>query len=128
MKNSTEQKQDITELIKSWEDVLAYNGETQEQFDHRTQFDDQNDKDIKVWKAICLALNEGELLKYDGKTHLYFPYLYSAGSGSGFSFYDCTYDDSFSYVGSRLCLKESRLAIHAGKTFTPQLKAYLVAA
>ena len=124
MKNVTTKKT-ITEIVKTFEDALAYNGETAEQFAHRTQFDSPDDIAIKKVKVICLALNEGEVLQYDGKRWLYYPWFDVTGSGSGFSFYDCYYGYSHSSVGSRLCLKSSELAEYAGKQFTSEFEAAL---
>lgn len=115
---------DIKKVITSFEAALAYNGVSSEEFEKSTAFDTDDEKAYKKLKQIVLALNEGESLKYDGRTWLYYPW-FSVGSGVGFSYYDYCYDYSRSCVGSRLCFKNRELAIYAGKQFTAIYEAYL---
>lgn len=97
---------DITEKIKTFQDVLDYNGETLEQFNERTKNDSPDEVGHKKCKAIVLALNEGENV-----TSGYYPWFNAARSASGFSFDVCDYDHGGSLVGSRLLLKEPRKSV-----------------
>ncbi|MBD3748534.1 MAG: hypothetical protein IE931_03465 [Sphingobacteriales bacterium] len=68
--------------------------------------------------TIIEAYNEGWQPDWtDSNETKYYPWFRLVGSGVGFSYdvYGC--GDSHTYVGSRLVLKSSDLAIHVGKTF-----------
>lgn len=80
----------------------------------------------KVFRINCV-LNEGwtpDWLNYD--EYKYYPWFDMAGSGSGFSYYDCCYAYVFSCVGSRLVYKTRELAKFAGQTFLEEYKGYMV--
>jgi hypothetical protein len=114
----------ITDQIKSFEDALAYNGVSMEEFTKNTAFDLPHQVAGKKIEQIALALNEGVRMQYDGSTSLYYPY-FSVGSGVGFSSYGFCYDNSDSVVGSRLCYRTRELAIYAGKQFASIYEEYL---
>lgn len=65
----------------------------------------------KIW-VIAEAAREGKKLSRG-----YFPYFWldRAGSGSGFSYYDCHCDDDLSFVGARHEFPDADSAIYAGK-------------
>jgi hypothetical protein len=75
---------------------------------------------------IAEALNDG--WKPDWKNtseNKYYPW-FDLSSGSGLSYYDCGFDCSNSFVGSRLCFKSKELAEYAGKQFIKLYEAYFV--
>lgn len=114
----------ITDQIKTFEDAIAYNGVSIEDFTKSTAFDMPHHVAQKKIEQIALALNEGTPMKYDGSTSLYYPY-FLVGSGVGFSCSDFICDSSCSYVGSRLCYRTKELSIYAGKQFTNIYEEYL---
>ncbi|WP_282635806.1 hypothetical protein [Sphingobacterium thalpophilum] len=99
--------------IKSLEDALAYNGESIEEFNHRTQFDNDQQRAGKELEVINQALRMGNPLG----DYWYYPVFNSARSASGFSFFAYYFDYAYSYVGSRLCVEDSDKAEYSGKTF-----------
>lgn len=110
----------ITDKIKSFEDALAANGETLEQFNERTKNDTPDEVGYKKVKAIVLALNEGETVKSG-----YWPWFRRVSSGVGLSYDVCGRDGGYAYVGSRLLLKSSSLARYAGEQFPAEYKEWI---
>ena len=110
----------ITDKIKSFEDALAANGETLEQFNERTKNDTPDEVGYKKVKAIVLALNEGETVKSG-----YWPWFRRVSSGVGLSYDVYVYDYVFAAVGSRLLLKSSSLARYAGEQFPAEYKEWI---
>lgn len=100
--------------IKTFEDALAYNGETIEQFNERTKSMSPDTVGYEKIKSIVLALNEGENVKRG-----YYPWFWKEeqGSGVGLSFYDGGYAYDCASVGARLLFKTSELATYAGQQF-----------
>lgn len=123
----------ITDLIKTFEDALAYKGETLEEFKHRTQFDEPHEVAYKRCCVIVFALNQGRLVVFDGDTTFYriwFRIVKDASSPSGFGF-SCdvwSYSITDAYVGARLCFFDPNVAEYAGTQFlhefTPFLNGY----
>lgn len=117
---------DTKELIKTFEDACEAEGIDYEDFLLENGHLPKDEYAYKQLKIIVKALNGGEVLDYkDATVTKYYPYFYSAGSGSGFSFSDAYYVIDHSYVGSRLLLKTSALATYAGKQFTEIYSQYL---
>jgi len=82
---------------------------------------------------INRVLNEGWQPDWnDDDQYKYYPwfdmeaYGEDAGSGVGFSFNDYYYDDSLSYVGSRLVYPTRELAKFAGETFLAEYRGFMV--
>lgn len=116
----------IMDRIKDLADALEYNGETLDQFNKRTEHDEDHEKAYKELCVIALALNEGKRMDYSNtNVYKYYPYFYAAGSGSGFSCtgFSCAYD--FSAVGSRLCVNTSEKATYMGKQFIEIYNRYI---
>lgn len=109
-----------TDKIKSFEDALAANGETLEQFNERTKNDTPDEVGYKKVKAIVLALNEGETVKSG-----YWPWFRRLSSGVGLSCYVYVLDGVYANVGSRLLLKSSSLARYAGEQFAAEYKEWI---
>jgi hypothetical protein len=77
-------------------------------------------KHVAGYLKLCMisdVLNEGWTPDFtDGNQPKYYPWMkYTAGSG--FSYYDCAYDRSYSGVGARLCFKSRALAEYAAQQF-----------
>ncbi|WP_286753895.1 MULTISPECIES: hypothetical protein [Sphingobacterium] len=111
--------------IKTLQDALDYVGETIDQFNHRTQFDDDAQKAGKELEVIVLAVRQGNILGHNQGDKWYFPLFYSKRSASGFSFDDCGYGHSRSCVGSRLCVESAEKAEYLGKQFADIYDRYL---
>lgn len=104
--------------IKTFQDALDYIGESLENFNYRTQFDDDCQRAGKELEVIVLAVRQGNELGHEEDDYWYYPYFYSKRSSVGFSYdvYLCA--DSGSGVGSRLCVESSEKAKYLGTQFT----------
>ena len=111
--------------IKTLQDALDYVGETTDQFNRRTQFDDDAQKAGKELEVIALAIRQGNTLGRKQGDKWYFPYFNSKRSASGFSFHVFFYDRSYSFVGSRLCVESAEKAAYMGKQFIDIYDRYL---
>ncbi|WP_312363954.1 hypothetical protein [Sphingobacterium sp.] len=111
--------------IKTLQDALDYVGETTDQFNRRTQFDDDAQKAGKELEVIALAIRQGNTLGRNQGDKWYFPYFNSKRSASGFSFNVYDYDHSHSDVGSRLCVESAEKADYMGKQFIDIYDRYL---
>lgn len=108
----------IMERIKTLSDALAYNGETEAEFNKRTEHDADHEKAYKELCVIALALNEGKRMDYsDTDVYKYYPWFNAAGSGSGFSFNVYVYDCVYSAVGARLCVNTREKSEYMGQQF-----------
>ena len=124
MSTKTEKPQPITERIKTFEDVLAANNLTREQFDQ--EWSGRADYDIATeqTRLIALALNEGvEMKTADTNQVKYYPWFWvnpNKDKPSGFGLSCHCYDCSLAHSGrgARLCLKSDELAEYAGTQFT----------
>lgn len=123
--NTTEAKASlpIRDRIKSFQDALDYNGETLEQFEHRTQFDTPGQKAGKQLEVIALALNEGTPRSRTDRW--YYPWFDRVSSGVGLSYYDYVFGLEYASVGSRLCVNSRENAIHFGKEFIELWSLYI---
>lgn len=116
----------IMEAITSFEDALEYTGETPEQFHERTINDTDDEKAYKELKIIAFALNEGKHMDYKNTNeYKYYPWFYSAGSGSGFAYFGYRYDGVCSFVGARLCVDSSAKAKYMGTQFLSIYNRYI---
>lgn len=96
--------------ITSFEKALEYTGETIEQFNHRTQFDTDQQRAGKEIEVIAEAIRQGQKGEYD-----YYPWFWSARSSRGFSFRDYDYVNSNSSVASRHTVDSAEKATFMGK-------------
>lgn len=119
---------DVLERILTDADVFADNGITEEQFFKSCLLLDEDETATRFIKLLRKSLHGGEdWIRQDGENG-YEPWF--TGGSSGFRCSGYANWRSVSDVGSRLCLKEKRLGIHAGTKFTkwykqiiyPQLK------
>lgn len=113
----------IRDRITTFQDALDFNGETLEQFEHRTQFDTPGQKAGKSLEVIALALNEGTPRSRTDRW--YYPWFERVSSGVGLSCIDDGYDDEYAIVRSRLCVNSRENAIHFGKQFIELWSLYL---
>jgi hypothetical protein len=122
---------DIMDQIQSVEDAIDFLGKSDEDviiLQKLQQVFSDDSHPVNHQKAIVLtkAFNEGWVPDWDNTKQVkYYPWFEMGGS-SGFRFFDCGYQRSFSHVGSRLCFKSDKLAEHAGKKFTDIYKQFML--
>lgn len=83
--------------VTSLEHALQLNGETIEQFNHRTQFDDDVQRAGKELEVIAYAINRGRSMKL--RERRYHPVFVRFGACLAFNYSGCYY--SFSNVNAR---------------------------
>lgn len=108
----------VLERCTTFEGVLEEVGETQQQFDHRTQFDDEQEKASKRISLITKALNEGEK---NPRWYIWFN-DHAHGSGVGLSLGGVGCRNDGVVVGSRHRFSNETVAIHAVKYFLPDFE------
>jgi len=118
---------DIKERVKSWDDVLKVSGRDAKEFYLRK---DETEDELAYRKAKLIAevLNEGTVLNAkDTSQYKYFPWLKIDGnSGSGLSYYVYGCWNANSFVGVRLCFKNSELAKYAFEIFPDVYASFLI--
>lgn len=113
----------------TFDEVLADNGLTWEDFNKKTVGDDDDDIAYKQAKLIAKALNQrshpGRKPDWNNRNEQkYFPWFYMGSSG--FRFYVVGTWDSYSHVGSRLSYFEDEDAKYAATNFTDIFKRLMV--
>jgi len=85
---------------------------------------------IQIIRAFNTLDNDGQPWKADWQNNdqaKYYPYYYmNKSSGSGLSYYDCDYVDSYSGVGSRLCFISEDVAEHFFEAFKPEFENFAI--
>lgn len=115
-----ERPKDVLERILTDADVFADNSITEEQFFKSCAGLDEDETATRFIKLLRKSLHDGEdWIPQDGEVR-YEPWF--TGGSSGFRYYGFDNWNSDSGVGSRLCLREKRMAIHAGTHFTKWYK------
>ena len=114
---------DVTERIKTFDDVLSELGIIKAGFDLSLSTLESDEVAYRKLKLIAKALNEGWTPNWNDSNWKYWPYF--SLSGSRFSYFGYADDGSYSGVGSRLCFKTSALAKYAGETFTDIYKDFM---
>lgn len=123
MKN---ENQNVTERIKTIEDVLKDHGLTMEQVDAQFKGVPEHFKFQHLAELLCASLNEGWKPDWsDWNQHKYFPWFEMKGS-SGFRFGGHGLWLAASRVGSRLCLKSYDLVHHIGEHFTDLYEKFMI--
>jgi len=114
---------DVKDRIKNFDDVLAENGISREDFETSCKGLEPDEIAYRMAKLVCLAFNEGWLPDWtNSNQYKYFPWFnMGSSSGVGFSYHGYDAWDTLSSVGSRLCFKSSDLAKHAGKLFEQEI-------
>lgn len=119
-----EQPKDVTERIKTIDDVLIDNGWTRERFEEWSSEMTEDEKAYVILKFLAKSLNEGWAPDWsDDNQYKYYPWF---DMSSGFRFNNCDGWGSHSYVGSRLCFKSSQLAEYVGKQFIDVYRKFMV--
>ena len=110
---------EIKERIKSFDDVLRENGIVKLDFEKSCQGLTPDEVAYKQVKEIVKAFNEGWTPDWTNSNEgKYYPWFkMGSPSGGGFSYDVCDGWAAGSYVGSRLCFKNSDLAKHAANLF-----------
>lgn len=117
-------KTSIMDRITEFEDVLADQNITVEEFNRRIEHDTEDEAAYKRLKLIAKCLNEGPL---DRSKPWYYP-VFNRDPGAGFGLASARYGawTSDTAVGERLCYKSDELAIFAGKKFAHIYKPYIL--
>jgi len=79
-------------------------------------------------RAINRQANGGKPWTPDWKNSRQWKYeiIMNMSSGSGLSYYDCDYVDSYSGVGSRLCFISEDVAEHFFEAFKPEFENFAI--
>jgi hypothetical protein len=126
-----ETPKEIKERVKTFEDACAVLNITVPQFITPVTSDDRAVIAFQKLTIIIRALNEGWEPNWgdhnESKYYAWFKFQQGSdkSSGFGFSYYDWSGSHTGTYVGARLCLKTSGLAVYAGQQFTELYKDYL---
>ena len=119
-------KKEVTERIKTFDDVLQDNGIDFGHFDYDCNELADDEIAYRKLKLIAKSLNEGWTPDWSNSNeYKYFPWFEMRGS-SGFRFDGYDYWNSGSYVGSRLAFKTSKLAEYAGKQFQSIYEQFMI--
>ncbi|MDN3672637.1 hypothetical protein QWY99_06160 [Flavobacterium branchiarum] len=120
---------EIKERVKSLNDALRENGVSEKKFRESCEGMSPDEVAYKMIKEIVKAFNEGWVPDWsDSSQNKYYPWFkMGSPSGGGFSYDDCAYWHTYSFVGSRLCFKSADLAKHAGQLFESIYKDFLTA-
>lgn len=111
----------ITEKAKTFADILSIAGVAEKDVIPFKKPKNDFQRGVNAAAKLMLiadVLNEGWAADWNNRTQRkYYPWLYYAGGGSGFSYYDfdCAY--SYSLVGSRLVFRSEELAKYAATQF-----------
>lgn len=105
----------IMDQLNTFDDILAYHGMTQNQFDNIHGALSPDTYAYEQVKLIVLAYNEGETVKLQDTG--YYPYFIKKASGRGLALIGVGYVISNAGVGPRLWYKRSDLAKDAGTKF-----------
>lgn len=114
-------KSDITDRVNTLKDVIAIAKPTKEELaliNYKGTSDHMlGAQNFLICELVSEVLNEGWVAPFDGKTPRWFPVFDVESGGFGFLRADDDNWHSTADAGSRLCLKNEPLAIHAGKIF-----------
>jgi hypothetical protein len=125
---------DITERVKSYEDacqILNKKPKSSEQFN----FFDEGERQVAFathkLQIIIKALNEGWTPNWSNTNEKkWYPWfkMNDSNASGGVSFANTCYNDwhTYSYVGSRFCLKNEKLARYVGVTFIDLYREMMV--
>ena len=114
---------EITDRVKTFTDVLAIKGISEKSFTYGCAGMTPDEIAYKQIKLIAEVLNEGWTPDWtNSNERKFYPYF---DFSSGLSYNDYYYYFQFSFVGSRLCFKNSELAQYAGTQFLGIYKSFL---
>jgi hypothetical protein len=121
----TEQPKNITERIKTVDDVLAWHNLDKASWARSCADLTDDEKAYRLLKLLAKALNQGWTPDWNNHNeYKYFPWFEMGGS-SGFRFFGSVNWVSSSFVGSRLCYKTRELSDYAGKQFIDLYKQFM---
>lgn len=122
-------KREITDRVKTLQDAFIVTGRP------ATPDFSEISADLRpffqaTYNVVVLseALNEGKRFDlYDEKVNRYYPWFRTGGSPSAFGFDVASYDYSSAYAGagSRLCLKDEKLAKYLATQFKEEYQKML---
>ncbi len=119
---------DITDRVKTFEDACNILGKDPGDLIPGEAVSQDSNSIVAYRKLIIIAraLNEGWVPDWENDSqYKYYPW-FDLSSGSGLSYHDYAYRDSYSTVGSRLCFKSRQLAEYAGKQFLDIYKDFFI--
>ncbi|MCO6499108.1 MAG: hypothetical protein J5I47_01880 [Vicingus serpentipes] len=120
-----EKPKEVTERIKTVDDVLNDNGVTMSELDKMFKGVPEHFKHQYIAELLCKSLKEGWEPDWDNSNeYKYYPWFVM--SSSGFRYNDCVGWSAGSAVGSRLCFKSRKLAVYAGEQFTELYKQFMI--
>lgn len=120
-----ETPKDVTERIKTIDDVLRVNGISGMELKMWQAMLTEDEFNYRLLKLIAKTLNEGWTPNWDDQSERkYFPWFKMGSSGFRSDGYVDWYAGSS--VGSRLCFKTRELAEYAGKQFTEIYKNHML--
>jgi hypothetical protein len=111
--------------IKTLQDALDYIGESLDDFNNRTQFDDDCQKAAKELEVIVLAIRQGNEIDHNQDGRWYYPWFNAKRSSDGFSCHGYGCGGAYSGVGSRLCVESSEKAEYLGNQFLGTYDRYI---
>ena len=116
---------EVTDRIKTIDDVLEDNNVTQEEIDNMFYNSPEHLKYQYIAELLCKSLNEGWTPDWeDDNVRKYYPWFVMGSSGFRFGGLANWY--TYSNVGSRLCFKTSGLASYAGNQFKDLYKKFMI--
>jgi len=119
-------QREVTERIKTFDDVLDELGISAVEFAAATKGLSHDEIAYRQIKLIVQALNEGWQPDWtDSDRYKYYPW-FDLSSGRGLSYNACAYGYARSGVGSRLCFKSRELAEYAGTQFKDLYEDYFL--
>jgi hypothetical protein len=120
IKKIKETKTEITERIKTFEDACEHQGVNVDEFYSGCKNLTIDEIAYKKLKIIAKALNENKEPDWNNSNEgKYYPYFdMRSTSGFGFSGAHCGDWRAYTYCGSRLSFRSSKLAEYAGSQFT----------
>jgi hypothetical protein len=120
-----EKPKDVLQRINTDEDVLADNGYTLYSFNKWCEGLRSYERADRFLELLHKSLNGDWVPDFDNSNQPKWRPWFTGGS-RGFRYVGYGSWRSVSGVGSRLCLKEERLAIHAGTKFTSWFKQSII--
>lgn len=126
----------ITDLVKSFADVLKIHGPLEENEKILLKYNGVNQRILsaQAWFKFDLineVLNEGKIMDFtngEGKHYAWFDVVKDKNkpSGCGLSLHAVGYAGTNTAVGARLCFNTPELVRHAVKHFLPEYEAILI--
>jgi hypothetical protein len=111
----------IMDCVKTFEDAYAEaDNETRREFDRQMHHDLSDDTIARIKMVLIAKVLRGKWepdFNNPNEKKWYPWFKFSAGSGFGFSNSDYNYDNTHTYVGSRLCFPTKEMSDYFGTQF-----------